>query len=532
MNEHEVSEAHLAAFLHAGVPALVRAIALLAAAILLAVGLAGVSLAQAQPADVRTLTIRAAPDGSYRAQPNWEANLRTNVAAVSALYEKTFRIRFVLLDIVPWAAAPRGDRARQTSKLMADVLPGRADLVVAFSGRCEGNNAGWTVLFDRYAVVTSGCGTPTTNQATAQAILSHELAHLFGAFHPDSNVESVMRVRGGPADKFDDQTTRILRLTRDFDFSRGVTSLTPETRRAWSAIYAEGHANGEPNLLAAALAQAGWTLLRGAKPQEAEAALDEAIRLDANLAPPHATLGRVYASTGRLEDAVRELRTAKALDSRLMEARIDLGFVLLELKRDADALSEFQDALQMDPRLGRAYVGQGVTLVRRGKLDEAIIVLTEAIRLDPSDLWALKERASGLRMKGAYVEAIEDLGRVIQLRPKDAGAWNDRCYTRAVARKLEEALADCNESLRLQPDLPNALVNRGLTYLKMDQPARALADYDAALRLVPRSALALYGRGLAKRKTGDMASGDADLAAATALSPRVSEDYAASGATP
>ena len=84
MNDREVSEAHLAAFLHAGVPSLVRAIALLAAAILLAVGLAGVSPAQAQPADVRTLTIRAAPDGSYRAQPNWEANLRTNVAAVSA----------------------------------------------------------------------------------------------------------------------------------------------------------------------------------------------------------------------------------------------------------------------------------------------------------------------------------------------------------------------------------------------------------------------------------------------------------------
>ena len=65
---------------------------------------------------------------------------------------------------------------------------------------------------------------------------------------------------------------------------------------------------------------------------------------------------RVYASIGRLEDAVRELRTAKALDSRLMEARIVLGFVLLQLKRDADALSEFQDALQIDPRLGQAYV--------------------------------------------------------------------------------------------------------------------------------------------------------------------------------
>src|SRR5262245_22465346 len=530
MNDHERVETHCVALPDAGVLSPVRAIALLAAAILLAVGLAGVGPAPAPPANVRTVTIRAAPDGSYRAQPNWEGNLRTNVAAVSALYEKAFRIRFVLLDIVPWAAGLRGDRVRQISKLMADVPPGRADLVVAFSGQCEGNKAGWTMLFYRYAVVTSGCGTPTANQAAAQAILSHELAHLFGAFHPASNVESVMR--SGPADRFDDQTTRVLRLTRDFDFSQGVTSLTPETRRAWSAIYAEGHASGEPNPLAAALTRAGRTLLQQAKPQEAEAALHEAIRLDATLAPPHATLGRVYAGTGRLEEAVRELRTAKALDSRLMEARIDLGFALLQLRRDEDALSEFQDALQMDPGLGRAYLGQGVTLVRRGKLDEAITALTEAIRLDPSDLLALNARASALRTKGAYVEAIDDLGRVIQLRPKEAGAWNDRCFTRAVAGKLEEALADCNESLRLQPDSPRALVNRGLTYLKLDQPAKALSDYDAALRLFPRNAYALYGRGLAKRKTGDVASGDADLAAATALSPRVSEDYAASGATP
>jgi len=339
MNDHERIEAHWAAFPDAGVLSPVRAIVLLAAATMLALGLAGVRPAPAQPADVRTLAIRAAPDGSYRAQPNWEGNLRTNVATVSALYEKTFRIRFVLLDIVPWAAAPRGDFVRQTSKLMADVPPGRADLVVAFSGRCEGNKAGWTVLFDRYAVVASGCGETPANQA-AQAILSHELAHLFGAFHPDSNVESVMR--GGPADRFDDQTTRILRLTRDFDFSRGVTSLSPEVRRAWSGIYAEGHASGEPNPLAAAFAQAGWTLLREAKLQEAEAALDEAIRLDANVAPAHATLGRLYASSGRLEEAVRELRIAKALDSRLMEARIALGFVLLQLKRDAVRSQSFR----------------------------------------------------------------------------------------------------------------------------------------------------------------------------------------------
>jgi hypothetical protein len=258
----------------------------------------------------RYARLRTGPIGPSRTGKQSAAN----VAAVSALYEKTFRIRFVLLDIVPWAAALRGDRVRQISKLMADVPPGRADLVVAFSGRCEGNKAGWTVavrpirrrhlgMRDTPCEPGHGAGDPVARAgASLRRFPSRQ----------QRGVGDAKRAGG----QFDDQTIRILRLTRDFDFSRGVTSLTPETRRAWSAIYAEGHANGEPNPLAAAFAHAGWTLLREAKPQEAEAALDEAIRLDANVAF-RTRLGRVYASTGRLEDAVRELRTPRrsTLDS-------------------------------------------------------------------------------------------------------------------------------------------------------------------------------------------------------------------------
>ena len=124
---------------------------------------------------------------------------------------------------------------------MADVPPGRADLVVAFSGRCEGNKAGWTCavrpirrrhlgMRDTHCEPGHGAG---DSVARAGASLRR---------FPSRQQRGVGDAKGGPADRFDDQTTRILRLTRDFDFSQGVTSLTPETRRAWSAIYAEGHA--------------------------------------------------------------------------------------------------------------------------------------------------------------------------------------------------------------------------------------------------------------------------------------------------
>lgn len=57
--------------------------------------------AHAQSTDVRTITMRAAADDSYRTRRQWEADLRNAVQIVSGIYEKQFQLRFVVLDIVP-----------------------------------------------------------------------------------------------------------------------------------------------------------------------------------------------------------------------------------------------------------------------------------------------------------------------------------------------------------------------------------------------------------------------------------------------
>ena len=65
---------------------------LLVASPLLAVVLGTSQPLHAQPAELRTVTMRLAADDTYRAQPNWEANLRATVATVSAIYERNFQI--------------------------------------------------------------------------------------------------------------------------------------------------------------------------------------------------------------------------------------------------------------------------------------------------------------------------------------------------------------------------------------------------------------------------------------------------------
>jgi Metallo-peptidase family M12 len=286
--------------------------------------------AWAQPADVRVLTLRIVAEERYRARPGWEAELRRTVKTVSDIYERAFQIRVVIQDVVPWTIGPDVPLTTILRRLHREVPIGSADALVGFAAeRCEGLSYGATQLFGRVAMVQTAClDTAILSNTTAEAVLSHELGHLFGAFHPGpSGAGTVMRY--GPADRFDSQNLRIIRLMRTRDFAAGVQGVDAAQRRAWMAIYAEGHASDEPNPLAGAIANAGEALVVAGKEREGEGLLQEAAALDPKAPRVHTMLGFLYSSQGRLPDAVRELQTAKGLSFRETEARTELGFVLL-----------------------------------------------------------------------------------------------------------------------------------------------------------------------------------------------------------
>src|SRR5260370_23351435 len=99
-------------------------------------------------------------------------------------------------------------------------------------------------------VQTSCLDTAVLSNTTAEAVLSHEIGHLFGAFHPGpSGAGSVMRY--GPARAFHQQSAPIIRMMRARDFTTGVRGVDEAMRKAWNTIYAEGPAPHEPNPLAA-----------------------------------------------------------------------------------------------------------------------------------------------------------------------------------------------------------------------------------------------------------------------------------------
>jgi Flp pilus assembly protein TadD len=202
---------------------------------------------------------------------------------------------------------------------------------------------------------------------------------------------------------------------RGFDFRQGVLGMNEPTRRAWSAIYAEGHASGEANPLAAKTAIAGWEAFLAGKRVDGEQAIRTAVELAPADAIARAHLGFLYAAQDRLEAAVQELRSATALDLRLVEPRSVLGFVLLRLGKDDEAYSEFREARRMDPRFAPARVGIATILARRERLADAIREMYEAARLDPRNGDTQLRLARLLYQGGYHAEALQAARRARSL---------------------------------------------------------------------------------------------------------------------
>jgi TonB family protein len=439
--------------------------------------------APAQPSDVRIVTVRAVADEMYRAQPGWDAMLRRTIQTVSDIYERQFQIRLAVRDVVPWTIGPGVPISRILSRVRAEVSIGPADVLVVFAAeRCETLRYGVAYLFGRYALVQTGCiDTAVLSNTVPEGVLSHELAHLFGAFHPAAGRSDTVMV-GGPADRFDGRTTRVIQLMRGFDFTRGVLGVDPETRRAWSAIYAEGHKRGEPNPLAGALAGAASDLGRKGQTEEALAMLREAVAMDPTAARTRTIMGYLFLRQGRLEEAARELDAAKRIDFREVEARTELGFVLLQLGREEEALVELRDVLRIDRRAPRAFVGIGMILARRERTGEAITAFQNAIQVDP------KHGPAYLRL----AEALDRIGRPIE-------AWSaaEQAHDRGedVAPAFWQQLT---EKLPSAPPLPPPCAEPSGPTVDLDDPEPAHRGYIARVRERVRAHV-VYPRGAGER---------------------------------
>lgn len=99
-----------------------------------------------------------------------------------------------------------------------------------------------------------------------------------------------------------------------------------------------------------AFAEIGWTLLQQGKLQEAQAVIAGLVLsnpYDSNL---HALLGSVHGQRGSTDEALREYGIAIDLDPKNLAARVNRAELLLRTGRIPEAVEDLKQAVALDPK--------------------------------------------------------------------------------------------------------------------------------------------------------------------------------------
>ncbi len=139
----------------------------------------------------------------------------------------------------------------------------------------------------------------------------------------------------------------------------------------------------------------GDALARIGKYEEAQAALDEAVRLDARSALIRDVRGVVHALAGKKEDAIADFEYAIKLEPKFADAHANLGLVRLAAGSAPDAVESLTQAIDLAPDFALAFNGRGVAYASMEAWNEA-----------ENDFQKAAELASGLSLPASNTQFI------------------------------------------------------------------------------------------------------------------------------
>ncbi len=149
---------------------------------------------------------------------------------------------------------------------------------------------------------------------------------------------------------------------------------------------------------------------------EARKCVDDALKLDPNLADAHAALGAIYLfEDWKWREAEQELALALRLDPNVLLTRNLYGFCLAAQGRLPEALALIRRGQELDPRDAARQNEVAMCYNWMRQPDLAIAAAREAIQLDPNFVLAYCELGTAsLQEEGMHAEAIQALSAAVE----------------------------------------------------------------------------------------------------------------------
>ena len=224
------------------------------------------------------------------------------------------------------------------------------------------------------------------------------------------------------------------------------------------------------------------------------AALERAVSIDANDAVANQAIASIYARLGRLQDADASFQKALALDPKSPAIHDAYANFLSGQSRFEDALREWQTVIRLAPDNYAAMVNLGFVLTETGKFAEAITMYERANEIRPTYM-AYSNLGTAYSRSKRYPDAIDAYQKALEIDDTDWLAWGNLAYVYSWVNGMDQQATETFEkAIQLAEDAQqqnprDPFVNSDLTlyYAKTGQSELALQHLETAITLSPDS---------------------------------------------
>jgi len=156
-------------------------------------------------------------------------------------------------------------------------------------------------------------------------------------------------------------------------------------------------------------------------PEIADRVLEEVRALNAD-SSDEMRLANELASAGKLEEVAAALETALKNNAQLVEAHVSLITLYGQLGYTARAEEHFQAAVHLDPRNPKSHFNHGMLLASQGKFTEAEQAFRNVLQVDPSYPRARLNLGNMLEAQGNLPGAMAEYRKALEDSPNDPQA--------------------------------------------------------------------------------------------------------------
>jgi predicted O-linked N-acetylglucosamine transferase (SPINDLY family) len=199
----------------------------------------------------------------------------------------------------------------------------------------------------------------------------------------------------------------------------------------------------------------------------------------------HHILGLIRRRTGRLDQAIADLRRATALDPGHADSRYELAMALFTASDTVGCIDALRTVLALNPDRPHAQFNLGLALKKAGADGEAAAHLAAACRASPELFAAHHELGYALLRLGRLSEAELALQRALALKPDKAVAMHQFGVVLNRQGRLEEAALALERAAALDPTRARPFIMLGLTSVDLGRFGRARDCFLRAIVLLP-----------------------------------------------